>query len=92
MEPEEKIAMSKIQKACRTFPNVHDDSVPCSIAERIERYRGLLAVDELSTLLGMSGKTIYSWVAAGTLPAVRMGASVKFCPHTTAQWLRSRSA
>lgn len=84
--------MSKIKKACRTYPNVHDDSVPFSVAERIERHRGLLAVDELSPLLGMSPKTIYAWVAAGTLPAVRMGSSVKFCPHTTAQWLRARSA
>jgi excisionase family DNA binding protein len=78
--------------SCRTFPNVHDESVPCSVATQIERHRGLLAVDELSMLLGMSPKTLYAWVAAGTLPAIRMGASVKFCPYTTAEWLRARSA
>jgi excisionase family DNA binding protein len=80
-----------IKKFCRTFEHLPNDSVPCSVAERIERHRGLLSVHELSPLLGLSPKTVYSWVAAGTLPAVRMGASVKFCPYSTAQWLRAKS-
>ena len=83
--------MAKIEKFCRTYHNAIDNHEPCSVATRIERHRGLLAVDELATLLGMSPKTLYAWVSAGTLKAVRMGASVKFCPHTTAQWLRARS-
>jgi hypothetical protein len=61
-----------IKKFCRTFEHLQDDSVSCSVAERIERHRGLLGVDELSPLLGLSPKTLYAWVAAGTLPAVRM--------------------
>ena len=84
--------MRKIKKLCRTFPNVEDDSVPCTVATLIERHRGLLDVDELSPLLDMSPKTIYAWVSRGTLPAVRMGSAIKFCPHTISQWLRARSA
>jgi excisionase family DNA binding protein len=74
-----------IKRFCRTFEHLQDDSVPCSVTERIERDRGLLRVDELSPLLDLSRKTIYAWVAAGTLQAVRMGASIKFCPHTSGE-------
>jgi excisionase family DNA binding protein len=84
--------MSKIQKFCRTFPDATENHEPCTVATTIERHRRLLSVDELAHLIGRSPKTLYSWVAAETLPAVRLGASVMFDPHTTANWLRARSA
>jgi predicted DNA-binding transcriptional regulator AlpA len=42
--------------------------------------------------LTMSPKSIYAWVKQGTLPAVILGASIRFDPATTAKWLRDRSA
>jgi excisionase family DNA binding protein len=46
----------------------------------------------LAVLLAVSVKSIYAWVKQGTLPAVILGASIRFCPATTAKWLRDRSA
>jgi excisionase family DNA binding protein len=77
---------------CRTYPDAIDRSVPCSIATEIERHRGMLTPAQLAELLAVSPKSVYAWVKAGTLPAVTLGASIRFCPHTTANWLRARSA
>jgi excisionase family DNA binding protein len=83
----------KPQQPCRTYPGAdHDDSAPCSVAAMIERHRGMLTPATLAVLLAVSPKSIYAWVKAGTLPAVILGASIRFCPATTAQWLRDRSA
>jgi excisionase family DNA binding protein len=83
----------KPQRLCRTYPTAdHDDSVPCTIATMIERHRGMLTPATLADFLSVSPKSIYAWVAAGTLPAAILGASIRFCPATTAQWLRDRSA
>ncbi|MCU1251524.1 MAG: Helix-turn-helix domain [Edaphobacter sp.] len=84
--------MAKIEKFCRTHPDAIDHSVPCSVATTIERHRGMLTPAKLADLLAVSPKSIYAWVKQGTLPAVTLGASIRFCPHTTAQWLRARSA
>jgi len=78
------------QKSCRTFHR--EDSAPLSIAETMEQGKTMLTPAELAVLLAISVKTVYSWTAAGTLPAVTLGASIRFCPVTTAKWLRDRSA
>jgi excisionase family DNA binding protein len=80
----------KPQKPCRTF--VREESEPCSIATTIERHKAMLTPAALAVLLAVSVKSIYAWVSAGTLPAVILGSSIRFCPATTAQWLRDRSA
>jgi excisionase family DNA binding protein len=85
--------MKKPQQRCRTYPSSgHDDSVPRTVVTVIERHQCMLTPAALAVLLAVSPKTIYAWVAAGTLPAVILGASIRFCPVTTAQWLRDRSA
>jgi predicted DNA-binding transcriptional regulator AlpA len=66
--------------------------VPCSIADTIERYGRMLTAKELASLLGESPKTLYARVKRGVQPAVLIGASVKFDPYITAEWLRSQSA
>jgi len=67
-------------------------SAPCSIATIIERHEAMLTVDDLARLLSFKPKTIYAKVAKGTLPATRMDGTIRFDPHTTAEWLRSKSA
>lgn len=84
--------MEKKPRNCRTFNRVQDDGTPCSIATQIERHENMLTPAMLALLLSVSPKSIYAWVAAGKLPAVILGASIRFCPVTTAQWLRDRSA
>ena len=84
--------MEKRPRNCRTFNRVMEDEAPCSIATTIERHQGMLTPAELALLLSISVKSIYAWTKAGTLPAVLLGASIRFCPATTAAWLRDRSA
>jgi predicted DNA-binding transcriptional regulator AlpA len=84
--------MEKKSRNCRTFNRVQEDEAPCSIATTIERYESMLTPAILPLLLCVSVKSIYAWVKQGTLPAVILGASIRFCPVTTAQWLRDRSA
>jgi hypothetical protein len=67
-------------------------STPCSIADTIERWGRMLTVKELAPLLAESPKTIYARVKRGIQPAVLIGASVRFDPYETAEWLRSQSA
>jgi excisionase family DNA binding protein len=77
---------------CRTFPDAADGSVPCSIVTTIERHRGMLTPAKLADLLAVSPKSIYSWVKSGRLPAVILGASIRFDPFDTAAWVRARTA
>jgi hypothetical protein len=65
---------------------------PCSVADAIERYGRMLTVQELAPLLAESPKTTYARVKRGQQPAVLIGSSIRFDPHLTAEWLRSRSA
>lgn len=83
--------MQKKPRNCRTFNNVQEDQEPRSVASTIERHQGMLTPAELALLLAVSVKSIYAWTKAGTLPAVLLGASIRFCPATTAAWLRDRS-
>ena len=76
---------------CRTFPTPVNATEPSSIADLIRGHRGLLTVDQLSELLSASPKSLYAWVKQGRLPAVRLGASVKFDPFITAQWFKRSS-
>jgi len=88
----EKSPMESKQKSCRTYPDAIDHSVPCSVATRIERHRGMLTPAKLADLLAVSPKSIYSWVNSGRLPAVILGASIRFDPYDTAAWVRARTA
>jgi excisionase family DNA binding protein len=76
-------------KPCRTLRN--NIEVPCDVATKIERHDAMLTPANLAVLLAVSVKSVYAWVKAGTLPAVTLGASIRFDPATTARWLRDRS-
>ncbi len=83
--------MEKKPRSCRTFDYAREDQEPPSVATTIERHQGMLTPAELALLLAVSVKSIYAWTKAGTLPGVLLGASIRFCPATTAAWLRDRS-
>jgi excisionase family DNA binding protein len=80
-----------LPKNCRTFPTP-SVSASSSVADQLRSHRGLINVDTLAELLDSSPKSLYAWVKQGRLPAVRLGASVKFDPFITAQWLLDRAA
>ena len=84
--------MEEKPRNCRTFNNTQEDQAPCSITTMIERNESMLTPATLALLLSVSVKSIYAWAASGMLPSVTLGASVRFCPATTAKWLRDRSA
>jgi len=62
-----------------------------TIAEIIEKRESALTVDELATLTTTSVKTLYKAIAAGRLPAYRIGGAIRLDPAETAAWLRERS-
>jgi excisionase family DNA binding protein len=51
------------------------------------RTPGLMTVDELAQRLGLSSATIYRFVRRGVLPAVRLGAQIRFVPSAIDLWL-----
>jgi excisionase family DNA binding protein len=64
----------------------------CTIASQIEKNAKMLTPAQLAELLAVSPKSIYAWVKQGMLPAIQLGASIRFDPFTTAEWIRKRVA
>jgi excisionase family DNA binding protein len=62
-----------------------------SIAEEIRATKGALTIPRLAQLLNMSPRSLYDHVDRGTLPAYRIGTSVRLDPKATADWLQARS-
>jgi excisionase family DNA binding protein len=62
----------------------------CDMAARIEQWPRAISGRELSVLLDMSQSAIFGLARRGELPHYRVGNSVRFDPHATAQWLRQR--
>jgi excisionase family DNA binding protein len=59
------------------------------ILETLETTATLLSVEELSTLLGISVKTLYKTIKAGRLPAYRIG-GIRIDPQDVVKWMRDR--
>ena len=49
-----------------------------------------LSAAELSTVLGISARTLYRQAQAGRIPSFHVGFKVRFDPHVVAKWLRAR--
>jgi excisionase family DNA binding protein len=62
-----------------------------TLIEELRSRRELLTVNELSALLGTHQMTLYKWIKKGTVPFLRVGSGIRFCPRTIAQWLTQRS-
>jgi len=60
------------------------------MAARIEQWPRAISGRELSVLLDMSQSAIFGLPKRGELPHYKVGNSVRFDPHATAQWLRQR--
>jgi excisionase family DNA binding protein len=67
------------------MPSSHD------LASAVERKPGLLTVAQLKTLTGFGRTTIYDMVAAGQIPYLRIGTSIRFDPIVIARWLREHT-
>lgn len=49
----------------------------------------LMTVREVARQLHVSDRTVWSiTVPRGTLPAVRIGRSVRYCPHAVQDWMQ----
>lgn len=58
---------------------------------QIEALERLLTAAQVAELLGVTSATVYSWAAAGELPAVRLGRrAVRFRPHELEVWLHDQ--
>ena len=62
------------------------------VFDHLARCAKLLTAKELAALLGISPKTIYSYVAREIIPHYRIAASVRFRARDIAEWLRSHAA
>lgn len=65
--------------------------LPNDLASILERQTGLLSAPELARSLGYGRTTIYEWIAAGRIPYIRIGSSIRFDPIVIAQWLRNHT-
>jgi excisionase family DNA binding protein len=61
------------------------------VFEALSAHKGCLTVPELANMLGVSKNGLYEQVKAGTLPALRIGTTVRLNPRTIASWLRERT-
>jgi excisionase family DNA binding protein len=52
--------------------------------------RSLLTTEDISRWLGISGRTICYWAAAGRLPAVKIGRQWHFHRTAIEEWIRQR--
>lgn len=68
------------------FPNP-----PKDLASVVERQPGLLSVKDLQILTGFKRTAIYDKVAAGRIPYLRFGATIKFDPIAIAAWMRDHT-
>jgi excisionase family DNA binding protein len=56
----------------------------------IESRTTALTITEVASLFRVSGETIRRMVAKRTIPAFRIGGSIRFSPATLGYWLRQR--
>jgi excisionase family DNA binding protein len=62
------------------------------VFDRLDRCCSLLTAKELATLLAVSPKTIYGYVARNLIPHYRIAASVRFRARDIVEWLRTHAA
>ena len=62
-------------------------SQPFNIIAKLESIDGLLTVDEVAVLLGLSKFTIYRMAQKRQIPCLMLGGTRKFDPSTLIIWL-----
>jgi excisionase family DNA binding protein len=68
--------------------SVHQNNI--SIADRLDLMDRALTVKQLAPLLNVSFTSLYNRAREGRIPSYRIGGSVRFDPHTVAEWLRAQ--
>jgi excisionase family DNA binding protein len=71
-------------------PHVIDAKGAHDIFDRLADHERLLTVKELSGILSISHKTVYSYVARNMIPYIKIQSSVRFRPKHIASWLSQR--
>lgn len=61
------------------------------LASRIGAAESALSVSQLAKFLGMSRSNVYDLVREGRIPYIRIGATIRFDPSTTAAWLNRKA-
>jgi excisionase family DNA binding protein len=62
------------------------------VVTKLRAMKGLLSVRQISEMLGYHKMTLYSWVAAGKIPHLRIEGTIRFDPNKLAVWLQERSS
>jgi predicted DNA-binding transcriptional regulator AlpA len=60
------------------------------VFERLLHAGGLLTAQQLSRILGLSPKTLYSYAERDLIPHFKIETSIRFSGIEVAEWLRSR--
>ena len=58
---------------------------PISLAEQIERIEQALSVRAVARLLGLCRASVYRYIDAGIIPAIRIGTTLRIDPKALAQ-------
>jgi excisionase family DNA binding protein len=64
---------------------------PMSLADEIERIERALSVTEVARLLSLCRASVYRYIDAGIIPAIRIGTTLRVDPKALAQCLRRRA-
>lgn len=64
---------------------------PRDLASILEGKTSAMSVSEIAPFLGFGHTAIYEMAAAGRIPHIRIGSSIRFDPLVTARWLRTHS-
>jgi excisionase family DNA binding protein len=64
---------------------------PRDLAGVVEQQPGLMNVQDLVRLTRFGKTAIYEMVAAGRIPYLRFGSSIRFDPLAIADWMREHS-
>jgi excisionase family DNA binding protein len=62
-----------------------------SLADEIERIERALSVTEVSRLLSLCRASVYRYIDAGIIPAIRIGTTLRIDPRALARCLRRRT-
>lgn len=49
-----------------------------------------VGADDAARLLGVNKHTLYRWAREGTVPAIRLGGSVRFRVATLVEWMEAQ--
>jgi excisionase family DNA binding protein len=62
-----------------------------SIADEIERIERVLSVTEVAQMLSLCRASVYRYIDAGIIPAIRIGTTLRVDPKALAECLRRRT-